>query len=388
MFKRVVSISASLLYLSTHAYAKKLPSNCSRVSIVKNQNRHKNTKFNNFNLTKALHQSAVKNKDKKLRSRVPSDVKKPKSHDDKKIKTQKMDEPLFKHITREKVKNAFNKVSNALVDSFAEKPVSSTLKYVVAPPLLIKLALIIANEIHNYRHFPSKMRPEYIMYLIENGCDKRPTKDELDQYRNKKFKDDVYTGDWEMKEKIINHLLEILMTNYLISPYSKVFDQWGYGVIDTFLFRNARDRVKIASKRFLNNKGGSCLSIACYLLSFMEVLGVEARLAFSHIPGMPPGTPQDCHVSLVYKEVGKGENAKWKRIDLPLRFAYRMDDQSLSQKSIGNHLLVLERIEKDDKRRLTEMKCGVIEAKENKSIGEIDIDSLTYNQKVPFLFNW
>ena len=185
--------------------------------------------------------------------------------------------------------------------------------------------MIIANEIHNYRHFPSKMRPEYIMYLIENGCDKRPTEEDLDNYHNTKFQGGVYTGNWKMKQKIINHLLEILMTNYLISPYSKVFDQWGYGVIDTFLFRNARDRVKIASKRFLNNNGGSCLSIACYLLSFMEVLGVEARLAFSHFPQMPLGTPQDCHVSLVYKDE-KDKKAIWKRIDLSLRFACRMDD--------------------------------------------------------------
>lgn len=110
------------------------------------------------------------------------------------------------------------------------------------------------------------------------------------------------------------------MTNYLISPPSKVADQFVYGVIDTFLLRNVRDRVKIASKRFLNNKGGSCLSVACYLLMFMEKLGIEARLAFCHFPNMPIGTPQSCHVCLVCKE----DNKTWKRMDLPLRFAIKV----------------------------------------------------------------
>lgn len=382
LFKKVVAISASLLYLSELTCAKRIHSNGSKVSVVKNRNGGNGIKSGNAKASNISDQHSVRGKSKKLRGKVLEDVKNLKSSNNEERKTQKMGGSLFGYVTREKVKNVLNRVSNGLVDSFADKPLLSTLKYVVAPLLPIKLTSVVINEIYNYRHFPSKMKTEYLMYLLENNCNKCPTKEELKKYISEKFSNGVYNGSWDIKKRMIDCLVEILMTNYLISPSGKVADQWGYGVIDTFLFRNARDRVKIASKRFLNNKGGSCFSIACYLLMFMEKLGIEARLAFCHFPNMPIGMPQSCHACLVYKE-----NATWKRMDLPLRFAIEADDQVLDKKYIGKHLLVLEEIKKDDKRKFTEMKCAVIGASD-KSIDEIDIDNLEYKYKVPFLFNW
>lgn len=63
------------------------------------------------------------------------------------------------------------------------------------------------------------------------------------------------------------------------------------------------------------------------------------------------------------------------------------DDQLLDKKYIGKHILVLEKIKKDDKRKFTEMKCAMINAN-NSDISEIDIENLEYKHKVPFSFNW
>lgn len=366
-------VSALLSCLSTFACAKNCLSKNSRMNI--------DAKFNSLKLGKPFRRDKTRNKYQKSCGQVPKDVKKLKSDINKKPKMHKVGKSLVRHITREKVKKVFNMISNGLVDNFAEKPLSSTLKYVVAPPSLMKLFSVVINEIYNHRHFPSRMKTEYLMYLLEHGY-KCPKKEELKEYVSKKFVGGVYQGDWETKKMMIDHLTEILITNYLIAPQSEVVNQVGYGVVDTFLFRSARDRIEIASKRFLNNKGGSCISIACYLLTFMEKLGIEARLAFNRYPK----APLDAHACLVYKEDGK-EGGKWKKMDLCLRFALKADDQSLDKKYIGEHLLVLEKIKKDDKRKFTGMKCAKIVA-DGKPIDEFDIDSLEYKYKIPFVFNW
>ena len=238
-----------------------------------------------------------------------------------------------------------------------------------------------AGKIYNCRHFPSRMRPEFIIYMVDHNFEKYPSKDELEEYyRDNFFEDGIYNcNDWKTKERMINYLAGILMTNYYLAGKWNVFRQVGYTIIDVLLFRNARERVDISARRFLDNKSGSCWSISCYLLLFLERLGVEARLAFFTFPG----AYKDCHVGIVFKKAGNP--GKWFLLD-PV-YAITLKKELKMEKYELDHLLVLEEIKRDDKRKISEMRCA--EVKKGKVISDSILSKNgNYTHKVPSYFNW
>ena len=79
---------------------------------------------------------------------------------------------------RDKVKS----IVNGVVDDFFDKPIESGLKYLGIPALCYGAFSIIKNEIYNCGHFPSRMKPELIIYLVEKNFQKWPSEDELKKY--------------------------------------------------------------------------------------------------------------------------------------------------------------------------------------------------------------
>ena len=286
-------------------------------------------------------------------------------------------------MSHSKVRDKVKSVVTGVVDDFFDKPIESSLKYLGIPAGVSFLAyqafFIIKHEIYNCGHFPSRMKPELIIYLIENNFQRLPSKEELDEYRRTHFSDKVYSGniDWDTKEKMINYLAGILTTNYHLGGNWDIYRQIGYTIMDVLLFRNARERVNISAKRFLNNMAGSCFEAACYLLLFMESLGVKARLAFCTFPG----DCKDLHTCLLYRDEKSG---KWCKLDPVLRLYKRVDKCEKNSNS-GEHLLVLEEIKRDDKRKIREMKCvkiGKDEVIDDAALGA------SYDCDVPPGFRW
>ena len=105
-----------------------------------------------------------------------------------------------------KVRDKVKSVVNGVVDDFFDKPIESSLKYLGIPFLCYEAFSIIKNEIYNCGHFPSRMKPELIIYLVENNFQRLPSKKELEGYCRTHFSDGVYKGnsDWDTKEKMIN----------------------------------------------------------------------------------------------------------------------------------------------------------------------------------------
>ena len=288
-------------------------------------------------------------------------------------------------MSHSKARDKVKSVMNGVVDDFFDRPIGSSLKYLGIPFLYYEAFSIIKNEIYNCRHFPSRMKPELIIYLVEKNFQKWPSKDELDTYCREHFSDGVYDGNinWDTKEKMINYLAGILMTNYCLGPASEAFKQVGYTIVDMLLFRSARDRVSISARRFLNNKSGSCFAVSCYLLLFMERLGVEARLAFF----TSDGKCKDMHTGLVFKRPGeKLSDAEWILFD-PVDAFIEKRVVKMDKYELENHLLVLEKIKKNDTRKISEMRCAEIEKGENISDNVLSKNE-NYTHEVPFYFNW
>ena len=288
-------------------------------------------------------------------------------------------------VKRSRARDKVKSVVNGVVDDFFDKPIESSLKYLGIPFLCYEAFSIIKNEIYNCRHFPNKMKPELMIYLVEKGFERWPSKDGLKEYCEKNFSvDGVYKGDnWETKEKMMNYLAGILMTNYYLGPTSEAFKQVGYTIVDMLLFRSARDRVSISARRFLNNKSGSCFAVSCYLLLFMERLGVEARLAFF----TSDGRCKDMHTGLVFKRSGKEpSDAKWILFD-PVDAFIEKRVVKMDKYELENHLLVLEKIKKNDTRKISEMRCAEIEKGKDISDNVLS-ENENYTHKVPFCFNW
>ena len=282
---------------------------------------------------------------------------------------------------RDKVKS----VVNGVVDDFFDRPIESGLKYLGIPVLCYGALSVTINEIYNCVHFPSRMKPARIIYLVENDFKEWPSEGELGKYCKKNFSaDGVYNGDnWETKEKMMNYLAGILMTNYCLGPTSEAFKQVGYTIVDMLLFRSARDRVSISARRFLNNKSGSCFAVSCYLLLFMERLGVEARLAFF----TSNGKCKDMHTGLVFKRPGKEpSDAKWILFD-PVDAFIEKRVVKMDKYELENHLLVLEKIKKNDTRKISEMRCAEIEKGKDISDNVLSKNE-NYTHKVPLCFNW
>ncbi len=258
-------------------------------------------------------------------------------------------------VKRSRARDEVKSVVDGVVDDFFDRPIESSLKYLGIPFLCYEAFSIIKNEIYNCRHFPSRMKPELIIYLVETGFKRWPSKDELKEYCEKNFfVVGVYNGDsdWDTKEKMISYLAGILMTNYYLGDFWSKVRQVGYTIIDVLLFRDARERVNVSAKRFLNNEAGDCFSLACYLLLFAEALGFEARIGFfafesKHLPYS--------HACLVYRRKDK---PSWVIFD-PI-YSMMKKTECKMEKPI-NDLLVLGEIKKDKSHKIAEMKCAKIE---------------------------